>query len=48
MTYRLWVNEARTVLVRMWSSGSVEVAVRETPAHIWGPPITVVEEKVPA
>lgn len=44
--YRLWVNEARTVLVRQWQSGNVEVALRETAAHTWGPPIQVDEEKV--
>lgn len=43
--YRLWVNEARTVLVTLWSSGVMTVATRETPAHTWGPPVTVVEEK---
>jgi len=44
--YRLWVNEARTVLVTMWKSGVVEVARRETPAHTWGPPVICDEEKV--
>lgn len=44
--YRLWVNEARTVLVRLWDSGTVEVATRETPAHTWGPPVVLTEEKV--
>jgi hypothetical protein len=48
MSYRLWVNDARTVLVRMWENGSVEVATRETPAHTWGPPIYLAEEKVAA
>lgn len=46
MNYRLWVNEARTVLVRMWSDGTVEVSVRETSAHTWGPPIAMIQEKV--
>lgn len=46
MTYRLWVNEARTVLVRMWANGIVEVATREHSSHTWGPPITLVEERV--
>lgn len=44
--YRLWVNEARTVLVRLWKSGTVEVATRETYAHTWGPPISCDEEKM--
>lgn len=43
--YRIWVNEARTVLVTLWKSGVVEVARRETPAHIWGPPVICDEEK---
>ena len=46
MTYRLWVNEARTVLVRMWENGTVEVAVRDTPAHTWGPPVLLEEEDI--
>jgi hypothetical protein len=37
-TYLLWVNEARTVLVRWWSDNSVEVATRPDPHAIWGPP----------
>lgn len=45
--YRLWVNDAGTVLVRLWwKSGTVEVSIRETPLHTWGPPILCVEEKV--
>ena len=44
-TYRLWVNDARTVLVRLWEGGTCEVATRETPAHTWGPPTILVEEK---
>ena len=42
---RLWVNEARTVLVRLWATGTVEVATRETPAHTWGPPVLCAEER---
>jgi hypothetical protein len=42
---RIWVNEARTILVTMWANGKVEVATRETPAHTWGPPVTCEEEK---
>jgi hypothetical protein len=44
----LWVNEARTVLVRMWENGLVEVATREKSWDTWGPPVTLTEEKVPA
>jgi hypothetical protein len=49
--YRLFVNEDRTIMVRMWSAPVfgkdevVEVAVRDTPAHIWGPPVVLKEEK---
>lgn len=44
MTYRLWVNEERTVLVRFWDDGKVEVAVRSHASHTWGPPVKLVEE----
>ena len=45
-SYRLWVSEERTVLVRMWADGKVEVATRETSDHTWGPPVWLTEEKV--
>lgn len=51
-TYRLWVSDDRCTLLRLWYAGDfeqlthVEVATRETPAHTWGPPITLSEEKV--
>ena len=45
MPYRIWVNDARTVLVRIWeTSGMVEVCFREQAGDTWGPPIRVVEE----
>lgn len=49
MTYRLWVNDERTVLVRVWDDGTVEASLRmgETQAHPWGPPIALTEETVP-
>lgn len=43
--YRLWVNDERTVLVRQWDDGRVEVAMREEPDHVWGPPQWCSEEK---
>lgn len=46
--YVLFVNDERTVLVRMWSNGPVEVATRPDPHAIWGPPVTVQMERVPA
>jgi hypothetical protein len=42
--YRLWVNAERTVLVRLWPSGVVEVATRPSSEHTWGPPIELAEE----
>ena len=46
MTYALWVNQERTVFVRMWESGNVEVAMRESPWHTWGPPVYLTKESV--
>ena len=43
---RLWVNDSRTILVRMFDNGLVEIATRVTPAHTWGPPVRLHEEKV--
>ena len=43
--YRLWVNDSRTILVRLWDNGGIEVATRETPDHTWGPPVWLREEK---
>lgn len=40
---RIFVNEERTVLVRIWASGVVEVARREAPDHVWSPPVYVME-----
>ena len=37
--YRLWVNEASTLLVRQWETGQVEICERDNPRAIWGPPI---------
>ena len=42
--YRLFVNADRTVLVRVWNSGTVEVARRDHPSHTWGPPVYLTEE----
>ncbi len=44
-TDRLWVNTERTVLVRLWANGTVEVARRESPEHTWGPPVYLTEER---
>lgn len=42
--YRLFVNADSTILVRLWSDGHAEVATRETPEAIWGPPVSLHEE----
>jgi len=44
-THRVWVNEERTVLVTVWPDGTVTVARREAPDHVWGPPVYLVEER---
>lgn len=41
---RLFVSEERTTLVRLWASGTVEVATRQEPGFTWGPPIVCAEE----
>jgi hypothetical protein len=43
--YRVWVNDERTVLLRVWNSGEAEIAMRDKEAHSWGPPIRMVEER---
>ncbi len=43
--YRLWVNDDRTLLVRIWADGTVETARRDTPQHTWGPPVYLREER---
>lgn len=42
---RIWVNEGRTVMVRLWANGKMEVCTRHHPDAIWPPPIYVLEEK---
>ncbi len=42
---RLWVNAERTVLVRLWASGQVEVATRDATWETWRPPVYLTEEK---
>jgi hypothetical protein len=42
--YRLWVNDDRTVMLRMWPDGQVEVCLRDDAGHTWGPPIMLTEE----
>jgi hypothetical protein len=42
--YVVHVNAERTVMVRAWDSGRMEVALRSEPDAIWGPPIRVEPE----
>jgi DnaJ-class molecular chaperone len=32
------MNEAKTILTRLWPDGTVEVMTRETPSDVWGIP----------
>jgi uncharacterized protein YfaT (DUF1175 family) len=41
LDYVIWLNPERTVMVRRWFAGGMEVALRDDPSHAWGPPITV-------
>jgi hypothetical protein len=41
---RIWVNEARTILLTQHPNGSFSVALRDEPDAIWGPPIDVQPE----
>jgi hypothetical protein len=43
--YRIFVNDERTVLVRLWTTGLVEVATREEKDDLWGPPTFLKEEE---
>ena len=44
-TYKLWINDERTILVHMWANGNLEIAFREHRDDIWGPPVRLIEEK---
>lgn len=47
----VWVNDERTVLVRTYQDNEMprrrvlEVCTRPEPEAVWGPPITVKEER---
>lgn len=47
--YLLFVNDDRTLLVRIWhekdGTPAVEVATRDQEGDIWGPPVYLHEEK---
>lgn len=42
--YLLYVNAERTVLVRLYLNGTMEVATRDEAGAIWGPPVEVKPE----
>lgn len=42
---RIWVSEDRCTFFRLWPNGRAEVARRDHPGHVWGPPIPLEEEK---
>lgn len=44
--YRLWVNLDRTVLVRLWVTGVMEVCARSREGATWGPPVELTLETV--
>lgn len=44
--YSLYVNAERTVLVRRWANGVIEVCTRVDAGATWGPPVQVFEEAV--
>jgi hypothetical protein len=44
--YRLFVNVDRTYLVRVYPDGRAELAKRDDPGAVWGPPVDLVEENV--
>jgi hypothetical protein len=44
LDYVIWLNPERTVMVRRWDSGEMEVTFRDDPSHVWGPPIRVEPE----
>ena len=45
MNYRLWVSDDRTMLVRLWDDGTIEVCRRDDAHGIWGPPVALTEER---
>jgi hypothetical protein len=45
MTYRLWVNDERTIRFELWENGEAIICIRETADDTWPAPITVIEEK---
>jgi hypothetical protein len=46
VTYLVWVNDERTVLVRWWPDNRMEVCTRSDPHASWGPPVELRMEAV--
>lgn len=44
--YRLFVSADRLTFVRLWDSGVCEVARRDDPGDVWGPPVVCEAEKL--
>lgn len=43
--YRLFLNDDKTVLLHIWSTGEVTIATRGHQSWPWGPPVTLKEDK---
>lgn len=43
--YALWTNDERTILVRLWKTGEMEVSLRGDAGETWGPPIPMAAER---
>jgi hypothetical protein len=46
--YRLWVNDDRTVAIRVWPNGRAEMAKRKIPQLPWRPWVVLREEELHA
>ena len=42
--YRIWVSADKTLLVRLWDGGRMEVCTRPAGDAIWSPPTQLFEE----
>jgi hypothetical protein len=43
--YRLYLNPQRTILLRIWDTGRLEIAQRPDPDHTWGPPVELYQQR---
>lgn len=44
MNYRIFISEDRLILVTIWENGKAEIATRNHPDAVWGPPLELFEE----